>query len=158
MYNDGDSLHCHLRPVEHIIMDYARAHPLECFCWLEFADRYNNNTVRNAFSHLVKLKLLKRCCRSSNAYYILVGSKDLGNGEKVTITHMGGRHSRKHMELSYLSYIESFGWEEVWRVHDICLCFKVDGLYAKMGAKGLPIYKQSKDIKFLDVLFQRTFG
>ena len=149
--NDADSLHCHLRPVEQGIVKYATVHPNECFCWLEFASEYNNNTIRNAFSHLVKLKLLDRCCRSSNAYYVLHNNEKLGDGQKVTITHMGGRHSGKRLQISYLSYIESFGWEEIWRVHDICLCFRVDGLYCKMLAKGMPVNRQSKDIRFLDV-------
>jgi hypothetical protein len=149
--NDGDSLHCHLRPVEQAIVSYAMAHLHECFCWLEFASKYNNNTIRNAFSHLVKLKLLDRCCRSSNAYYILHKSERISDEQKVTITHMAGRHNRKFMQLSYLSYIESFGWEEIWRVHDVCLCFRVEGLYKKMWVKGMPINRQSKDIKFLDV-------
>ncbi len=137
--------------MEQIIINYAKAHRYECFCWLEFASKYNNNTIRNAFSHLVKLKLLDRCCRSSNAYYILHNSEKLGDGQKVTITHMGGRHNQKLMELSYLSYIESFGWEEIWRVHDVCLCFRVDGLYEKMWGKGMLVNRQSKDIRFLDV-------
>ena len=64
---------------------------------------------------------------------------------------MGGRHSRKRMQISYLSYIESFGWEEIWRVHDVSLCFKVDGLYEKMLAKATPVIEQSEDIKFLNV-------
>jgi hypothetical protein len=149
--NDADSLHCHLRPVEQVIVNYARGHPLECFCWLEFASKYNNNTVRNAFSHLVKLKLLDRCCRSSNAYYILHYSDRISHGQKVTIAHMGGRNNRKRMQISYLSYIESFGWDEIWRVHDICLCFRVDGLYAKMRDRGVLVNRQSKDIRFLDV-------
>lgn len=72
----------------------------------------------------------------------------------MTITHMGGRHSGKRMQMSYLSYIESFGWEEIWRVHDICLCFRVEGLYLKMLAKGMFCYAQSKDINFLDVCLQ----
>jgi hypothetical protein len=55
------------------------------------------------------------------------------------------------MQLSYLSYVNSFGWEEIWRVHDVCLCFRVDGLYAKMLAMGMAANLQSKDIKFLDV-------
>jgi hypothetical protein len=141
----------HLRPVEQVIVNYARMHLYECFCWLEFASKYNNNTLRNAFSHLVKLKLLDRCCRSSNAYYILHNSERAGHGQKVTITHMGGRNSRKRVQMSYLSYIESFGWEEIWRVHDVCLCFSVDGLYGKILAKGSSCNAQSKDIKFLDV-------
>ena len=147
-------MHCHLRPVEQVIVSYAITHPYECFCWLEFASKYNNNTVRNAFSHLVKLKLLDRCCRSSNAYYILHNAERATSGQKVAITHMGGRHSRKRMQLSYLSYVESFGWEEIWRVHDVCLCFRVEGLYGKMFAKGMFCYAQSKDIKFLDVCLQ----
>jgi hypothetical protein len=149
--NDADNLHYHLKPAEKAILSYANAHPYECFCWLEFASKYNNNTMRNAFSHLVKLKLLNRCCRSSNAYYILPSKKRFSDGQKVTVTHMGGRHNLKVMQLSYLSYIESFGWEEIWRVHDVCLCFKVEGLYGKMWLKGTPINKQSKDITFLDV-------
>jgi hypothetical protein len=121
---------------------------------MEFASKYNNNTIRNAFSHLVKLKLLNRCCRSSNAYYILPSNGKLGDEQKVTITHMGGRHNLKLMQLSYLSYIESFGWEEIWKVHDVCLCFRVDGLYAKMWAKGMSVNRQSRDIKFLYVCLQ----
>ncbi len=150
--NDDDSLHRKLRPVERLIMQHAKAHPYECFCWLEFASKYNNNTIRNAFSHLVKMKLLDRCCRSSNAYYILHNTYPSGAGRKVTITHMGGRHNLKRMQTSYLSYIESFGWEEIWKVHDVSICFKVDQLYEKLLAKGLPIINQSKDIKVLNVL------
>jgi hypothetical protein len=55
------------------------------------------------------------------------------------------------MQISYLSYVESFGWEEIWRVHDVSLCFEVDRLYEQMRAKGMSIIRQSKDIKFLDV-------
>jgi hypothetical protein len=55
------------------------------------------------------------------------------------------------MQINYLSYIEYFGWEEIWRVHDVSLCFRVDGLYEKMLAKHTPVIKQSKDIKFLNV-------
>jgi hypothetical protein len=149
--NDADSLQYRLRPVEQAIVSYAAVHQHECFCWLEFASKYNNNTIRNAFSHLVKLKLLKRCCRSSNAYYILPKNEKHSDEQKVTITHMGGRHNLKVVQLSYLSYIESFGWEEIWRVHDVCLCFRVEGFYAKMWVKGMPINEQSKDIRFLDV-------
>ena len=69
----------------------------------------------------------------------------------MTITHMGGRHSRKRMQMSYLSYIESFGWEEIWRVHDVSLCFEVAGLYEKMLTKGLPPIRGNKDLRFLDV-------
>jgi hypothetical protein len=69
---------------------------------------------------------------------------------------MGGRHNRKHMQLGYLNYIESFGWEEIWRVHDICLCFRVAGLYAKLWEKGWPVNKQSKDIKFLAALLPQN--
>jgi hypothetical protein len=100
------------------------------------------------------MNLLDRCCRSSNAYYILHKTSQFHNGEKVTITHMGGRNSRKRVQISYLSYIESFGWEEIWRVHDVCLCFRVEGFYGKMFAKGMFCYGQSKDIKFLDVCLQ----
>jgi hypothetical protein len=88
--NDADSLQYRLRPVEQAIVSYAAVHQHECFCWLEFASKYNNNTIRNAFSHLVKLKLLKRCCRSSNAYYILPKNEKHSDEQKVTITHMGG--------------------------------------------------------------------
>jgi hypothetical protein len=70
----------------------------------------------------------------------------------VTITHMGGRNSRKRMQMSYLDYIESFGWEELWKVHDVLLCFEVEQLYQKILTTGkYPIYKQSKDIEFLKV-------
>jgi len=97
------------------------------------------------------LKLLDHCCRSSNAYYILHKTGQSCDGQKMTIIHMGGRKSLRQTELSYLSYIESFGWEEIWRVHDVCLCFRVEGFYAKMWVKGMPINEQSKDIRFLDV-------
>ena len=69
----------------------------------------------------------------------------------MTITHMGGRHSLKQMQASYLSYIECFGWEEIWKVHDVVLCFRVDGLYEKMLAKGMSVIEQAKDIEFLEV-------
>jgi hypothetical protein len=58
------------------------------------------------------------------------------------------------MQMSYLSYIESFGWEEIWRVHDLSLCFEVAGLYEKMLTKGLPTIRGNKDMRFLDVGLQ----
>ena len=140
----------HLRPVEKRLMQYAGAHPYECFCWVEFASEYNN-TIRNAFSHLTKMKLLNRCCRSSNAYYILHTTNQSHGREEMTITHMEGRYGQKQMQVSYLSYIESFGWEEIWRVHDVSLCLEAKGLYEKMLAKKVPVIEQSGDIRFLDI-------
>jgi hypothetical protein len=64
---------------------------------------------------------------------------------------MGGRLGGRRLDISYLSYVESFGWEEVWRVHDVCLCFQVDGLYAKMVELGSKVNEHSKDISFLEV-------
>ena len=76
----------------------------------------------------------------------------------MTINHMGGRNNRKQTQVSYLDYIESFGWEEIWRVHDISLYFGVVGLYKKILTNGLPTIRGNKDIKFLDVNLQKRLN
>lgn len=154
--NDDDNLEEQLRPAERHILQFAKTHPTESFCWREFANKYEHGTIRNALSTLAKRKLINLDCRSTNAYYILHSSNNKRPHKPVTVTHMVGKYRVKQLQTDYLSYLESLGWEEFWKVHDVVLCFEVDGLYEQILQEGKkPVNPQSKDIQFLIIDWQR---
>ena len=69
---------------------------------------------------------------------------------------MVGKYRVKHLQTDYLSYLESLGWEELWKVHDVVLCFTSEGLYELILQEGKkPVNPQSKDIQFLIIDWQR---
>lgn len=156
--NDNDNLEEHLRPAEKDILAFAKAHPDLPFCWRDFAHKYAHGTIRNAFSRLARLNLIKLSCRSCDAYYILIVAGQKRGRKAVTVAHMVGKYSVKHLKIEdYVKYLDSLGWEEIWKVHDVVLCFKVEGLYGQVLDKGeLPVMESSRDIRFLVLDWQKT--
>jgi hypothetical protein len=149
--NDADNLEEQLRPAEMGILAFAKAHPDLPFCWREFAPKYAHGTIRNAFSKLANLNLIELWCRSSDAYYILHIAGRKRPRKAVTVTHMGGKYNLKQLTIEdYVKYLDSLGWEEIWKVHDLVLCFEIEGLYEQVLREGkFHVNEQSKDIQFL---------
>jgi hypothetical protein len=113
-----------LRPVEKNILVYAKTHPDLPFCWREFAHKYAHGTIRNAFSRLAKSKLIELYCRSCDAYYILYKEGRKRTRKAVTLDHMVGKYSIRQLKIDdYVKFLDSLGWEEIWKVHDVVLCF-----------------------------------
>jgi hypothetical protein len=71
---------------------------------------------------------------------------------------MGGEYNVKQLKIEdYVKYLDSLGWEEIWKVHDVVLCFEVEGLYEQVIKEGkLPVNEYSKDIQFLIIDWQKN--
>ena len=71
---------------------------------------------------------------------------------------MGGKYNVKQLKIEdYVKYLDSLGWEEIWKVHDVVLCFEVEGLYEQVIKEGkLPVNEYSKDIQFLIIDWQKN--
>jgi hypothetical protein len=71
---------------------------------------------------------------------------------------MVSKYNVKQLKVDdYVKYLDSLGWEEIWKVHDVVLCFEVKGLYEQVHNEGkLPIIEQSMDIQFLAIDWQKT--
>jgi hypothetical protein len=147
-----------LRPVEKNILVYAKTHPDLPFCWREFAHKYAHGTIRNAFSRLAKSKLIELYCRSCDAYYILYKEGRKRTRKAVTLDHMVGKYSIRQLKIDdYVKFLDSLGWEEIWKVHDVVLCFEIEDLYEHLlNERNLPIIESSKDIRFLTLNWQKT--
>ena len=161
--NDDDNLEQEqqqeqLKPTERDILAFAKAHPDLPFCWREFAHKYAHGTIRNAFSRLAKLNLIELSCRSCDAFYILHIANRKRTRKAVTVAHMVGKYDVKQLKIDdYAKYLDSLGWEEIWKVHDVVLCFEVEGLYDQVVDKGnLPVIESSRDIRFLVLDWQKT--
>lgn len=159
--NDNDTLEQHereLRPAEKAILIYARTHPDLPFCWREFAHKYAHGTIRNAFSTLAKSKFIELSCRSCDAYYILHVADRKRTRKAVTLAHMVDKYNIRQLKIDdYVKYLDSLGWEEIWKVHDVVLCFEIGELYEHLINEGkLPIIESSKDIRFLTLNWQET--
>jgi hypothetical protein len=159
--NDNDILEQQekgLRPAEKHILIFARTHPDLPFCWREFAYKYAHGTIRNAFSRLAKSKLIELYCRSCDAYYILHRAGRKRTRIAVTLAHMVGKYNVKQLKINdYIKYLDSLGWDEVWKVHDVVLCFEIEELYEHLIKEGkLPVIESSKDIRFLVLDWQKT--
>jgi hypothetical protein len=154
--NDADNLEEKLRPSEKFILASAKANPDMPFSWREFAHKYEHGTIRNAFSKLAHLRLLELQCRSTDAYYILHTADLRRPRQAVTVTHTGGKYNVRRMKIdNYMEYLDSLGWEEIWKVHDVVLCFEVQGLYEQVTKEcRLAANEQSKDIHFLSINWQ----
>jgi hypothetical protein len=137
---------------------FARTHPDFPFCWREFAHKYAHGTIRNAFSRLAKSKLIELYCRSCDAYYILHNANRKRTSKAVTLAHMVGKYNLKQLKVDdYVKYLDSLGWEEIWKVHDVVLCFAVEGLYEQaVNRLRLPVIESSKDVRFLVIDWQKT--
>lgn len=155
--NDADNLEEQLRPSEKYILAFAKANPDMPFSWREFAHKYEHGTIRNAFSILTNLRFLELQCRSTDAYYILRTADRRRSRQAVTVTHTEGKYNVRKMQIeNYMEFLDSLGWEEIWKVHDINLCFEVQGLYEQIVKEGkLVPDEQSKDIQFLIIDWQR---
>lgn len=152
--NDDDNLEQQehgLRPAERHILAYAKAHAEISFCWREFSQKYAHGTIRNAFSTLARKKLLHLEVRSCDAYYILHSQNKKNPHGAMTVTHMGGKYNLKQLRIDdYEKYLDSLGWEEVWKVHDVTLCFRLEGFYEKVvSERKYVVNPYSKDIQFL---------
>jgi hypothetical protein len=71
---------------------------------------------------------------------------------------MVGKYNLKQLKIDdYVKYLDSLGWEEIWKVHDVVLCFGVEGLYESLISEGkFPLIEFSKDIHFLTLNWQKT--
>lgn len=137
-----------LRPIDRYILTSGQK--LERpFCWEDFKDRYRHGSIRNAFSRLKKKGLIRLWTRSSIAFYVLPGQVKGYPRRKVTIHHTVGRVGVGEVRVDFGAFLESLEWEEVCRVHDVCLVFSVDGLYELFFKHGVGrLMKVSGDIWF----------
>jgi hypothetical protein len=71
---------------------------------------------------------------------------------------MVGKYSIRRLKIDdYVKFLDSLGWEEIWKVHDVVLCFEIEDLYEYLiNERKLPIIESSKDIRFLTLNWQKT--
>lgn len=156
---DGDT-HYHvadsLTPAERYIYEEAKRKPDEPFSYLDFKDKYAHGTIRNTFSSLRNKGLIRLYCRSCVAFYVLSSGKPKETPEKMTLHHRVGRGGVRGVKIDFGSFLDSLGWEDVCRVHDVCLVFVVDGLYELFFRYGVGhVVKGSRDIWFGDFVWSR---
>lgn len=146
--NDSDNLH-RLTPAELYIYEQAKLKPDLPFCYLDFIKKFAHGTIRNAFSKLRKLGLIKLYCRSSAAFYILSSSKQKEPIKPITLTHRGDKNGVRRVRVSLGALLDSLDWEDVCRVHNVVLSFSVGKLYDLLLKDGVvkPL-NRSKDIEF----------
>jgi hypothetical protein len=145
---DSDNIHHKLTPVERYILKWAKQRPYQPFCFFYFIKKYSHGTIRNAFSGLKKLGLIKFYFRSSCTFYVLSSSKIINLRKPMTTTHTGGKHDLNKITVDFGSLLDSLEWEDVCRVHNVNFSFKVDGLYEfYLKEKNFSINKRSKDIQ-----------
>lgn len=147
----GDSL----PPAERYIYARAKRKPDEPFCFLDFNDKYTHGTIRNAFSSLRKRGLIRLYCRSGAAFYVHASGKPKIPPEKVTVTHMVGRGGVRGVQVDFGAFLDSLDWEDVCRVHDVCLVFLVDGLYELFRHGVGCLVKGSGDVRFGSFVWSR---
>ncbi len=149
--NDSDKIQHKLTPVERYILEWAKHRPHQPFCYIDFMDKYSHGSIRNAFSSLRKLGLIKFDFRSSCSFYINSSSK-LSNSHKImTITHMGGKNDLKEISIDLESLLDSLEWEDVCRIHNLNLNFVIDGLYDfYVKQTRLSVNEHSKDIQLFE--------
>jgi len=148
--SDNDKMQHNLTPAEQFILKVAKQRGNQPVCFLDFKDNYSHGTIRNAFSKLKKLRLIKLYCRSSCSFYLSTSSKIQNTRKPMTITHMGGKHDLKNITLDLSSLLDSLEWEDICRVHNITLNFSAKGLYDYyLTDKKFPFNKVSRDIQLL---------
>lgn len=146
--SDNDKIQHNLTPVERYILEWAKQRGNQPFCFVDFKDMYRHGTIRNAFSKLKNLGLIKFYFRSSCAFYVHSSSKLNHSRKPMTITHTGGKHDLKQIKIDLGSLLDSLDWEDVCRVHNVVLNFSVDGLYDfHLKETRFPVNKVSKDIQ-----------
>ena len=146
--SDNDEIQYKLTPAERYILEWAKQRVSQPICFIDFKDRYSHGTIRNAFSRLKKLGLIKFYFRSSCSFYVHSSSKLNHSRKPMTITHTGGIHDLKKIKIDLGSLLDSLDWEDVCRVHNVVLNFSVDGLYDfHLKETRLPVNKVSKDIQ-----------
>ena len=144
-----------LKPVDRYILSVAKTLGRP-FCWEDFKGRYTHGTIRNAFSRLKKKGLIRLWTRSSIAFYVLPGQMKGYPRRKVTVTHKVGRGGVREVRVDFGSFLDSLDWEDVCRVHDVCLVFSVDGLYELLLENGVGrLVEWSKDICFDSFVWSR---
>jgi hypothetical protein len=124
---DNDGLQC-LTPAERSIYERAKSRPDEPFCYLDFEDAYAHGTIRNAFSKLKDRGLIRLYCRSFVAFYVHASSR-LKSAKVMTALHKVGGGGVRGVSIDFRAFLESLELEDVCRVHNVVLCFCVDGLY-----------------------------
>ena len=154
--NDNDVLGYSLTPAERYIYESAKFRPEEPFCFLDFKDRYAHGTIRNVFSKLKKKGLLKLYCRSGPAFYVCSSSKLKVSSKPMTVDHIVGGGGVRGVRIDFGAFLDSLGWEDVCRVHDVVLCFSVDGLYDLLLKNDIGHSTGiSKDIQFGSFVWSR---
>jgi hypothetical protein len=146
--NDNDKIQYKLAPAERYILEWATQRLGQPFCFIDFKDRYRHGTIRNAFSRLRKLGLIKSYFRSSCSFYVHASSKLNHARKPMTVTHTEGEGDSKNIRIDLVSILDSLDWEDVCRVHNVVLNFSADGLYDfYLNNKGFPFNDVSKDIQ-----------
>ena len=147
--NDSDNLEYSLSPVERYIYESVKLRADEPFCFLDFKEKYAHGTIRNAFSKLKKLGLIKPYFRSSTAFYVKSSSKLKAPSEPVTVTHTVGRGNVRRVRFDFGAFLDSLDWEDLCRVHNVVFSFSVDGLYNCSLQDNLGrLIEVSKDVDF----------
>ena len=146
--SDNDKIQYNLIPIELYILEWAKQRPDQPFCFINFRDKYSHGTIRNAFSRLSNIGLIKFYFRSSCSFYVHSSSKLNHSRKPMTITHMGSKHDLKNIKIDLGSLLDSLEWEDVCRVHNVVLNFSVDGLYDfYLKERIFSVNEVSKDIR-----------
>jgi hypothetical protein len=126
--SDNDNKEIGLRPADRFIFDWAKNHPDEPFCREDFIDRYAAGTIRNAFSKLSKLKLIKLYCRSGYAFYVYSGTALKKNKRLMTVSHTVGKYKTRIVTFDFFEFLDSIDIEDVCKVHNVTLIFQMRGM------------------------------
>lgn len=118
-----------LTPAEQYIYKWSKARPDQPFCFLDFIEKYAHGTIRNAFSRLQRLGLVRTYCRSFAAFYVHLFSKLKAPHKPMTITHTVGNTGIRRIQIDLRALLDSLDWEDVCRVHDVVLSFSAHGIY-----------------------------
>jgi hypothetical protein len=125
-----ESVEDSLTPAEKYIYSRAKASPDIPFCYLDFKEKYAHGTIRNTLSSLRKKGLIRLYCRSGPAFYVPSFGKPKRPLAKMTLHRTvgeGGGVSEIRFDLG--AFLDSLEWEELCRVHDVNLGFRVDRVY-----------------------------
>jgi hypothetical protein len=153
--SDNDALEFQLTPVETYIHEWAKARPDQPFCFMDFKDKFAHGTIRNAFSKLRKIGLIKPYCRSGVTFYIHSSSRLKGSSKPLTLTHTVGQCKTGSIKIDLSAFLDSLDWEDVCRVHNVVLSFSVDGFYDLYRECACAINMTSKDVKFGSFVWSR---
>ncbi len=162
--NDNDSLeHWQdiLSPAEIKALKWIMLDPTRAFCSKDLTELPKINsmgTARNIIWHFKKLGLIELFCKSIYAFYKLKSTNRNKVKKPVTLTHMGGKYNLKQLSIQdYEKYLDSLGWDDLWKVHDVVLCFKAQGVYEQVikDAKRV-VNEYSKDAQFLAIDWQNN--